>query len=69
MKYWDEFPINVAEAAEHVLRESFTYNYTRFEAWQMGCCIFSGNSNGKVKAPVAISMLEVTIDDDVKKLT
>lgn len=63
-KYWDEFPINIAEAAGRIERKSFVFNYIRFEVWQNGSCIYSGDSNGQIIAKAEDGQLIVSIDDD-----
>ena len=60
---WDRFPSNIGEILGPIERESFTFNYKRFEVWQGGACIYSGNSNGQIIAKVINGQLNVTIDD------
>ena len=60
---WDRFPSNIGEMLGPIDRKSFTFNYKRFEVWQDGACIYSGNSNGQIVAKVVNGHLNVTIDD------
>lgn len=60
---WDRFPSNIGEILGPIERKSFTFNYKRFEVWQGGACIYSGNSNGQIIAKVINGQLNVTIDD------
>lgn len=60
---WDRFPSNIDEMSGPIERKSFTFNYKRFELWQGGACIFSGNSNGQIIAQVISGHLNVTVDD------
>ena len=60
---WDRFPSNIGEILGPIERKSFTFNYKRFEVWQGGACIYSGNSNGQIIAKVTNGQLNVTIDD------
>ncbi|OFX56666.1 MAG: hypothetical protein A2046_08040 [Bacteroidetes bacterium GWA2_30_7] len=60
---WDRFPSNIGERLGPIERKSFTFNYKRFEVWQEGTCIYSGNSNGQIIAIVIKGQLNVTIDD------
>ena len=60
---WDRFPSNIGEMLGQIERKSFTFNYKRFEVWQGGACIYSGNSNGQIIAKVTNGQLNVTIDD------
>lgn len=60
---WDRFPSNIGEILGPIERKSFTFNYKRFEVWQGGACIYSGNSNGQIIAKVINGHLNVTIDD------
>jgi hypothetical protein len=62
---WDRFPSNIGEISGQIERKSFTFNYKRFEVWQGGNCIFSGNSNGQIIAKVTNDILSVTIDDEM----
>lgn len=63
-EYWDKFPSNIAETAGRIERKSFVFNYIRFEVWQNGSCIYSGDSNGQIVANVENGQLNVRIDDD-----
>lgn len=63
-EYWDKFPSNIAETAGRIERKSFVFNYIRFEVWQNGSCISSGDSNGQIVAKVINGQLNVTIDDN-----
>lgn len=60
---WDRFPSNISEMLGSIERKSFTFNYNRFEVWQGGACIYSGNSNGQIVTKVVNGHLNVTIDD------
>lgn len=60
---WDIFPSNIGEMLGPIERKSFTFNYRRFEVWQGGACIFSGNSNGQIIAQVTSGQLNVSVDD------
>lgn len=60
---WDRFPSNIGEMLGPIERKSFTFNYKRFEVWQGGACIYSGNSSGHIIAKVINDQLNVTIDD------
>ena len=60
---WDRFPINIGEMLGPIERKSFTFNYSRFEVWQGGVCIYNGNSKGQIVAKVLNGHLHVTIDD------
>ena len=60
---WDRFPSNIGEMSGRIDRKPFTFNYNRFEVWQAGACIYSGNSNGQIIAKVNSDILNVTIDD------
>ena len=60
---WDRFPSNIGEMLGQIERKSFTFNYKRFEVWQGGACIYSGNSIGQIVAKVVNGQLNVTIDD------
>lgn len=60
---WDRFPSNIGEMLGQIERKSFTFNYKRFEVWQGGACIYSGNSFGQIVAKVVNGQLNVTIDD------
>ena len=60
---WDKFPSNIGEMLGPIERKSFTFKYRRFEVWQGGVCIFSGNSNGQIIAQVNNDFLYVTFDD------
>lgn len=60
---WDRFPTNIAETSGRIERKSFTFNYIRFEVWQGGSCIYSGNSNGQIVTKVINGQLNVTIND------
>lgn len=60
---WDSFPSNLCEMLSKIPRKSFTFNYKRFEVWQNGQCIHSGNSYGQIVASVINNDLHVTIDD------
>lgn len=60
---WDRFSSNIGEMLGPIERKSFTFNYNRFEVWQGGACIYSGNSNGQIVAKVVKGQLNVTIDD------
>lgn len=60
---WDRFESNICEIMGPIERKPFTFNYKRFEVWQGGACIYSGNSNGQIIAKVINGQLNVTIDD------
>lgn len=60
---WDRFPSNIGEMLGPIERKSFTFNYQKFEVWQGGACILSGNSNGQIIAQVINGILNVTVDD------
>jgi hypothetical protein len=60
---WDRFPCNIGEITGPIERKSFTFYYQRYEVWQAGSCIYSGNSNGHIIAKVMGNFLNVTIDD------
>lgn len=60
---WDRFPSNIGETLGPIERKSFDFKYSRFEVWQGGACIYSGNSNGQIIAKVYNEDLQVTIDD------
>ncbi|NVN97167.1 hypothetical protein HXX01_02960 [Candidatus Nomurabacteria bacterium] len=60
---WDRFPNNIAEVLGPIKRNSFTFNYSRFEVWQGGVCIYRGDSNGQIIAKLVNNDLHVTIDD------
>ncbi|WP_313191412.1 hypothetical protein [Sphingobacterium sp.] len=60
---WDRFPSNIKEMSGRITRQAFNFNYHRFEVWQAGACIYSGNSNGQIVAKVDSDILNVTIDD------
>ncbi len=60
---WDRFSVNIGEMSGSIARKSFIFNYTRFEVWQGGACILSGQSNGQIIGRVQNSELNVTIDD------
>jgi hypothetical protein len=60
---WDRFPSNLGEMLGPIEKKSFTFNYKRFEVWQGGACIYSGNSTGQIVAKVLNRQLNVTIDD------
>ena len=64
---WDRFPSNIGEMLGTIERKSFTFDYKRFEVWQGGACINSGNSIGQIVAKVINEQLNVTIDDDMIK--
>lgn len=60
---WDRFPSNIGEMLGTIERKSFTFNYQKFEVWQGGACILSGNSKGQIIAQVINGILNVTVDD------
>lgn len=60
---WDRFESNMAEMLGPIDKESFIFQYQRFEVWQSGNCIYSGNSKGKIVAVVEGDTLHVLIDD------
>jgi len=60
---WDRFPSNIGEMLGQIERKSFTFKYKRFEVWQGGTSIYSGNSIGQIVAKVVNGQLNVTIDD------
>lgn len=60
---WDRFPTNIGETTGRIERTPFTFNYKRFEVWQGGACIYSGDSNGQIICNVQNGELHVTIDD------
>ena len=60
---WDTFESNIGEMTGPIERKSFTFNYKRFEVWQAGACIYSGDSEGKIIAKVVSRELNVTIED------
>lgn len=62
---WDRFPSNIGEMLGPIERKSFTFNYQKFEVWQGGACILSGNSNGQIIAQVINRILNVTVDDNL----
>ncbi len=59
----DRFPSNIGEMLGQIERKSFIFNYKRFEVWQGGACIYSGNSIGQIVAKVVNGQLNVTIND------
>ena len=63
-EYWDKFPSNIAETTGPIERKSFVFNYIRFEVWQNGSCIYSGDSIGQIVAKVMNGRLNVIIDDN-----
>jgi hypothetical protein len=60
---FDRFPINIGEMLGPIERKSFTFNYKRFEVWQGGACVYSGESIGQIVAKVVNGQLNITIDD------
>ena len=60
---WDRFETNIAETFGRIERNSFTFNYRKFEVWQGGVCISSGTSSGQIIAKVITGNLNVVIDD------
>jgi hypothetical protein len=64
---WDNFPNNIGETMGPIERNSFTFNYNRFEVWQGGACIYANNSNGQILGKVSNAQLLVAIHDDLIK--
>lgn len=63
MENFDQFPVNIAETAGTIRRESFIFNYSRYEVWQDGQCIYSGNSKSRIAAEVTRNQLQIKIED------
>lgn len=60
---WDRFESNICETMGPINKKPFIFIYKRFEVWQGGACIYSGNSNGQIIAKVNGNTLDVLIDD------
>ncbi|MCI2228846.1 hypothetical protein MC378_06670 [Polaribacter sp. MSW13] len=63
-KNFDKFPVNIAETAGRIARNPFIFHYERYEVWQGGKCIFSGNSNSKITTRLEQNSLHVIIEDE-----
>jgi len=61
---WDSFPVNIGEMLGPIMRNGFTFNYSRFEVWQGGKCIHSGESKSVISAEIVEGNLSVNINDD-----
>ena len=61
---FDRFPVNIAETAGRIERNPFTFHYERYEVWQGGKCIYSGNSKAKIASRLEQNMLHVLIEND-----
>lgn len=61
---FDRFPSNLGEMMGQIPRKAFTYKYNRFEVWQGGKCVFSGESENQITSSLIGKELHVTIDDN-----
>ena len=60
---FDKFQSNLGETMGQIPRKEFTYKYNRFEVWQGGKCVFSGDSDNQIVSKLLGKELHVTIDD------
>ncbi|EPR73432.1 hypothetical protein ADIWIN_1462 [Winogradskyella psychrotolerans RS-3] len=61
---FDQFPVNFGETSGRIERNSFQFNYKRFEVWQGGKCIHSGESKSEINAKIVEGNLVVYINDE-----
>jgi hypothetical protein len=61
---FDQFPTNIAETSGQLVREAFQFDYKRFEVWQGGKCIQSGESKSNIKTAISNGNLIVEINDE-----
>jgi hypothetical protein len=60
---FDRFPSNLAETQGPIARESFRFHYSRFEVWQGGKCIKSGDSKSIIETTLTGKELLVILND------
>lgn len=63
MENYDQFPINIAETSGRISRDPYIFNYSRYEVWQGGQCILSGDSKSKITTEIIRDSLHVQIND------